>query len=133
MKNSRIIILAFVLYTLLSCSTNEPSNYTTWHCVESSESGSRIYLINIYKAEKDTNTYLISNFHNISYEGDYDVIVKKNNNNLTFITEQIGSSQFVIKSPTGTVNANFTQMTLDYNIYNMDDKSEIGYHVVYSR
>jgi len=101
--------------------------------VESSESGSRIYLINIYKAEKDTNTYLISNFHNISYEGDYDVIVKKNNNNLTFITEQIGSSQFVIKSPTGTVNANFTQMTLDYNIYNMDDKSEIGYHVVYSR
>lgn len=133
MKSSKIVLLTFVLGILFSCNTNEPLNYITLHCVESSESGSRTYLVNIYKAAKDTNTVLISNFHNISYEGDYDVMVKNENGNLTFLTEQIGNSQFVIKSPKATVNANFTQMTFDYNIYNMNDKSEIGFHAVYSR
>ncbi|MFT3752760.1 MAG: hypothetical protein QM800_07740 [Paludibacter sp.] len=133
MRNSKIVLFVFILSCLFSCNTTEPSNYTTWHCVESSASGTRTYLVNIYKAAKDTNTLLISNFHNISYEGDYDVIVKNKNGTLTFLTEQIGNSQFVITSPKATVNGNFTQMIFDYNIYNMNDKSEIGFHAVYNR
>lgn len=135
MKKIKSILLASIILLPFSCVTNNPVNYTTWHCVENSELGSRTYLINLYKAKNDSNTYLISNFHKVSYEGVYDVILKNTNNKLAFTptSQQIGDSQFQIRSGSGTMNTNFTLMTLDYNIYDSNEKRDIGVHAVYSR
>jgi len=135
MIKTKSILLTLVLFLTFSCVTNDPVNYTTWHCVESSELGSRTYLVNLYKAKNDSNTYLISNFHNVSYDGLYDIILKNTNGKLAFTpaAQQIGDSQFQIKSGSGSINTNSTQMVLDYFIYDSNEKRDIGVHAVYSR
>lgn len=135
MKKNSIIILTLVLIGFSSCVTNEPTTYTTWHCVEVSPAlGSpRTYLVDMYRERKDTTLYLLSNFHKISIEGDYDVAVKIINKKLTFerLREPIGNSLYRINSGSGTVNSDFTQMEINYNIY--DGSSEISVQATYTR
>lgn len=111
----------YALIVLTSCNTNEPTaKYVTWHCVETSTSGTRTYLVDVYRAKNDTNTLYISNFHNISYEGNYDVSVKLEGNKLSFtqIPQQIGNSQFRLQSGEGSMDSGHNRFVLNYMMYN---------------
>jgi len=135
MTKARLILGVLIVFMLSSCSSNEPAGYTTWHCAEISENGSRTYLVDMYRTKADTTVYLLSNFHNISVEGLYDVKVKLSNHKITFTPtpQQIGSSMYVIQSGSGTMNANSTQIDFSYNIYDANKKSEISVHATYTR
>lgn len=135
MKKNSLALFIFPIILLCSCVTNDPTNFVTYHCEETRAGLPRNYLIDLYRTKADTNTYLISNFYNLSTEGLYDIKIKVSNKKISFIPtpQQIGSSQYVINSGGGTVdtNSNFGQMILDYTIY--DGKTEIAVHATYTK
>ena len=136
MKKNSLALFIFPMILLCSCVSNDPTNFVTYHCEETRAGlAPRTYLIDLYRTKADTNTYLISNFHNLSTEGLYDVTIKVSNKKISFIPtpQQIGSSQYKINSGSGTVdtNANFGQMKLDYTIW--DGTTEIAVHTTYTK
>jgi hypothetical protein len=136
MKKISLFLLAFTLLFFSACNGDEPADYSTikgsWRCVETSNlSGTRSYSIDIYRLKSDTTTYLISNFHNVSFDSEYDIKAKLSGNRLTIATQTIGSTQIKIESGTGTVDANRRQIVMDYTIF--DGLSDSQVHVVYSR
>jgi len=135
MRKAKLFFGVLIVFMFGSCSSNEPTGYTTWRCAEVSENGSRTYLVDMYRTKADTTVYLLSNFHNISVEGLYDVKVKLSNRKITFTPtpQQVGSSTYIIKSGSGTMNANSTQIDFSYNIYDANKKSEISVHATYTR
>ena len=133
-KENKLVLLALALLALTSCTTTEPDNYITFHCIEeNSILGTRSYLIDVRRSTKDTSIYAFSNFYNISNEGDFDVRIKRTNNNLSFspASQQIGQSEYVIKSGSGTTNNNFTTINFTYTIFN--GKSDISVRTTLTR
>ena len=135
MKKNKIILFTLLLIGLFGCHTEEPAKFTTWRCVETSIQGQRTYLIDIYRSLKDTTIYTLSNFQNISHEGDYDIRVKIINNSLMFFPtpQQIGNSQYKINSGSGIVRNNFTEIQMNYTVYDYDEKSDIAYQAILTR
>lgn len=133
MKKSKMVLLSLVLFTLTSCVTTEPDNYITFHCVENSTSGTRNYLIDVRRSTKDTTIYAFSNFHYVSNEGDCDIRIKRTQNNLTFspASQQIGFTDFVIRSGSGVTNNDFTWIKFDYVIFN--GKNDIPVQTILTR
>jgi hypothetical protein len=134
-SSNKLILLGLILLTVCACGTTEPTNSTNWHCEESSVNGSRTYLVTIYKTIKDTTIQLISNFHNRSIEGEYDVKVKLTGKGYTFnpLPQQVGSSQYIIRSGSGKANANSTQIDFDYTIFDTQKNIELAFHDTYTR
>ena len=142
-SSNKLILLGLILLTVCACGTTEPTNSTStkpanstnWHCEESSVNGSRRYLVTIYKTIKDTTIQLISNFHNISVEGEYDVKVKLSGKTYTFspLPQEVGSSQYIIRSGSGKANANSTQIDFDYTIFDTQKNIELAFHDTYTR
>ena len=132
MAKNKFLLFGLLMTCLVSCTHNEPVDFVTWRCTETSVNGQRTYLVDVYKT-KDTTVYLLSNFHNVSTDGYYDVKVKLINNKYSFtpIPQQIGDSKYFIKSGSGTLNRSLNQMIFDYNIY--DSKNEIAVHAIYTR
>lgn len=138
MKKISFSVLAICLLFLSACNGDEPTDYSTikgsWRCVETSNlSSTRTYSVDIYRLKADTTAYLISNFHNVSFDGEYDIKAKLSGNTLTITPtpQTIGSTQVVVKSGTGTVASNRKQIVMDYIIF--DGLSDSQIHVVYSR
>ena len=136
MKKISFSILALCLTLLSACNGDEPVDYSTikgsWRCVETSSlSGTRTYSVDIYRLKTDTTAYLISNFHNVSFDGEFDVKAKLSGNKLTIATQTIGSTQIKIESGSGTVDANRRQIVMDYTIF--DGFTSFKVDVVYSR
>ena len=138
MRKNNISLSIVLTILLISCGTNEPAGpYTsikgTWRCTETSVMNSRSYSVDIYRTKKDTSVYLLSNFYNVSIEGEYDITAKLSGNTLTInpSPQSIGPTAIVVKSGSAVVNENFTQMVFDYIIY--DGQSDIKVHSVYSR
>jgi hypothetical protein len=134
MKKSKIVLLSLVIFALASCVTTEPDNFITFHCVENSSLGTtRNYLIDVRRSTNDTSIYAFSNFYSISNEGDFDIRIKRTNNNLSFspASQQIGQSQYVIKSGTGVTNDSFTRIDFDYLIFN--GKNDVSVKAILTR
>jgi hypothetical protein len=133
MGKSKFASLGALLVILCACGTSDPTSYSTWHCVETSPMSSRNYLVDIYKTKKDTTIYLISNFHKISVEGEYDVKIKLTGKKYSFnpVPQQVGNSQYIIRSGGGVANATSTQIDFDYVIY--DGISDMAVHATYTR
>ncbi len=131
-RNSVLLILLLSLITLTGCVTNTPANYTTFSCRGYSTLGEiKPYAVNLYKRSNSSTGYLISNFHNYSYDGYYDIRVEIAENKITITPSPQQLDGQVIKSGSGTVNAAFTEIKLNYVIYN--GVNDIEYSVVYSR
>lgn len=132
MAKNKFLLFVLLMTGLVSCNHNEPLDFVTWRCTETSLNGQRTYLVDVYKT-KDTTVFLFSNFNNVSTEGYYDVKVKRTNNKYSFtpIPQQIGDSRYFIKSGSGTFDSSLNQMIFDYNIY--DSQNEIAIHAVFSR
>ena len=137
MKKIGFSILALCMCFLTACNGDEPANYSTikgsWRCVETSSlSGTRTYSIDIYRLKSDTTTYLISNFHNVSFDSEYDIKAKLSGRTLSIAPtpQYIGSSQIKIESGSGTIDTNRRQIVMDYTIF---DGLSDSHHVVYSR
>ncbi len=130
-----IVICMSFLY---ACNENAPVDYSTikgsWRCVETSSlSGTRTYSVDIYRLKSDTTIYLISNFHNVSFDSEYDIKTKLNGKTLTIAPtpQYIGPSQLKIESGSGTVDDSRRQIAMDYTIFDGQFASDV--HVVYSR
>lgn len=132
-KNIQKLAALLLLITLAGCKTNEPTNFTTWRCLENSPAGSRTYLIDMYRSIQDTTIYLISNFHKISAEGEYDVRVKRTNNTFKIEAQPIGDSQYTINSGSGIINNNSSEMQFNYIIFDRKNNSSTEILAVYNR
>ena len=135
-KNSAFIALSLIILFLSACGSNEPDTYTSikgsWKCRETSQLGQRTYLIDIYKSKSDETTYLISNFNNVGVDGIYDIKASLSTANLSISpTPQSLTGGQIVKSGSGTVNADFKLIVLDYIIYN--GVNDIPVHAEYSR
>lgn len=139
MKKLGFSILAVCMCFLTACNGDEPTDYSTikgsWRCVETSSlSGTRTYSIDIYRLKSDTTNYLISNFHNVSFnEEECFVQVKLSGTTLSIspAPQSIAPTQIVVKSGAGIVDAARRQIVIDYLLF--DGQSDSQVHVVYSR
>lgn len=136
-KNSAFIALSLIILFLSACGSNDPGDtYTsikgTWKCRETSQLGQRTYLIDIYKSKNDETTYLISNFNNVGVDGIYDIKASLSTINLSIspVPQSLTGGQ-IVKSGSGTVNADFKLIVFDYIIYN--GVNDIPVHAEYSR
>ena len=129
-KNSAFAGLFFGFLLLLGCEQNTPVNYITFKCSENILGVNRIYPVYFYKTKSDSTSYLISNFHNYSQEGNYDIKATIKNNTISIIPSQTLDNTR-IKSGSGTVDADFKLIVLDYIIYN--GVNDIPVHAEYSR
>lgn len=116
-RKSSLFLILFIALIVSSCNTDTPTNYITFRCNEISPLGSRTYSVDFYKVKKDSSTYLISNFHKFSYDGEYDITAKITGN-IIEITPKVLSSEIRITSGSGTVNDDFTQIHLNYIVFN---------------
>lgn len=134
MAKNKILLFILLIAGLVSCNHNEPVDFVTWHCTETSLNGQRTYLVDVYKT-KDTTVYLFSNFHNVSTEGFYDVKIQFKNNKYSFnpLPQQIGDSKYVIKSGSGTFYPGLNQMIFEYNISDYNGQNEIAVRAVFTR
>lgn len=134
MKNRKSFVLYATTFLLIACTQNTPIDYTSikgsWRCIESSQSGDRSYLIDIYKKKNETNTYLISNFHRVGYDAINDIIVVVDGNKISFATQALGAS-LQLKAGTGTIDADMKQMTINYQV--TDGATYISYTAQLSR
>ncbi len=134
-KNAYILLLFSFIFSLVSCGNNEPKVYTniegSWRCEETIPYAQpRTYIVDVDRRLSDTTQYLISNFYNVDY--DEFIYVKLTGSNVVIIgSQQIGFTQpIIVRSGSGTVSSDFKQISLDYNIY---DGQERSVHAVYSR
>jgi hypothetical protein len=112
--------------------SNTTANYTAFNCRGYSSLGEiRPYAVNIYKRSNSATGYLISNFHNLSYDGYYDIRVEIADNKITITPSPQQLDGQIIKSGSGTVNDAFTEIKLNYIIYN--GVNDVEYSVIYSR
>jgi len=132
-KNRIIVLLLSIL--LFSCTDNNDSiDYSSikggWRCIESSEQGERTYLIDVYKKQSETTTYLVSNFHKVGYDSFDDILITVVGNKITIANQPLGSGQ-QLKAGSGTVSADFKQMSIQYRVTN--GSTEIGYTANFTR
>lgn len=134
-KNAYILLLIGLILSLVSCGNNEPKVYTnivgSWRCEETIPYVQpRTYIVDVDRRLSDTTQYLISNFYNVDY--DEFIYVKLTGSNLVIIgSQQIGFMQpIIVRSGSGTVSSDFKQISLDYSIY---DGQERNVHADYSR
>lgn len=133
-RKSKIIIL-FLSAFLFSCTdNNDPIDYSSikgsWRCIESSEMGDRTYLIDVYKKKNETTDYLISNFHKVGYESFDDVEIELVGTKISIADQPLGAGQ-QLKEGSGTVSADFKQMTIQYQVIN--GSTTIGYSAIFTR
>lgn len=133
-KISRLTMLLLTLVTISGCTTDNPSGGTDFKCIEtSSTSGnSRSYIVTFYKTKNNTTDYLISNFHKVGDDGYNDITATIKNNTITITQQSLGSGGVIIKSGSGTVDAEFRNITISYNIIE-NNSTTTNYRAEYSR
>ena len=132
-KNSLIFAcLGIAALFLGACKPSEPIHYTSiagaWKCTESSVKGNRSYPVDFY-SKKTAGEFSISNFHNIGFEGEFDMSCSFAGNKVTLTP--VENSRIRLRNGSGTVNANFTRLQMEYLVF--DGTSEVRYNVVLSR
>jgi hypothetical protein len=75
---------------------------------------------------------LISNFHKFSYDGEYDITAEITGDKIE-ITPKDFNAEVRIMSGSGTVNADFTEIRINYIVQNSIRNETIEYTVIYSR
>lgn len=135
-RNSVSLVLLLVLLLFSACGNSDPVPHTSikgaWKCSEISQLGQRTYLIDIYKSKSDEITYLVGNFNNIGDDGTLDIKATLVASKISISpTPQSLTGGQLVKSGSGSVNADFTLIELDYIIYN--GVNDIPVHAVYSR
>ncbi len=130
-RNSLSLFLFLVLF-VTSCTNDTPSNSYTFRCTESSRLGLRNYSVDFYKVKNSTTKYLISNFHKYSYDGEYDITADITGDKIE-ITPKDFNAEVRIMSGNGTVNADFTEIKIDYIVQNSIRNETIEYTVIFSR
>lgn len=119
-KNSSLLLL-LMLFFVSSCKENTPTTYTSirgaWNCRETSFQRNITYSVDIDKSKSGETNYLISNFHNDGYENIF-VNAQLTGNVLTITNQSLNQQGLIIKSGTGTVNVNFTEILLNYIVFN---------------
>ena len=127
-RNSLSLFLFLVLF-ISSCKENSPTTYTsikgTWNCNETSFVRNIKYSVDIYKSKSGDTNYLISNFHNDGYENIF-VNAQLIGNTLTINNQSLNQQGLIVKSGSGIVNANFTEIYLNYIIYNGTTDLEVS-------
>ncbi len=119
-KNSLSLFL-FLVLIVSSCNENSPTTYTsikgTWNCNETSFVRNIKYSVDIYKSKSGDTNYLISNFHNDGYENIF-VNAELQGNKITISNQNLNQAGLIVKSGTGFVNENFTEIQLSYIVFN---------------
>lgn len=132
-KNNLFAVTLFLFLILVSCDTSTTSKGTDYRCVETSQTGSqRSYLVTLYKTKNNSTDYLISNFHRVGSDGNYDVTATISNSKITIQQQTLGETGSFIKSGTGTVNADLSTITINYNIV-ASNSVTTNYSAVYTR
>ena len=135
MKVVRMLAI-ICLATCMACGGNDPVSFKNiqggWNCTETSSQGQRTYGVDIYRTKNDSTVYLISNFHNMGTEGDYDIKVTLVGKKLTVMPtpQAFPNSYLVLKLGTATVHS-FTHISFDYVIYN--GFNDLAIHTEYTR
>jgi len=75
---------------------------------------------------------LISNFHNFSYDGVYDINAKITDNKIEIIPRDF-NAEVRIRSGSGNINADFTEIKMSYIVQNSIRNETIEYSVIYSK
>lgn len=135
-KTGSSTLLFFIALLTLSvgCKDNTPGSYTSikgaWNCHEISFKRNMTYQVDIYKSKSGTTNYLISNFHNDGYENIF-VTAELNGNKLTITNQSLNQPGLIVKSGTGIINADFTEIQLSYIVF--DGISDLQVNAVYYR
>ena len=124
-----IILLLF--FTLISCNKKDIVYHSvrgSWRCEEIDPiNGLRVYIVDIDESKSDSTLYLLSNFYN----EDINEFVYAHLNGSTMTISEQTFATLRVKSGTGIVSGDFTQIDFAYTIY--DGQSEIKVQATYSR
>ncbi|MFM2292264.1 MAG: hypothetical protein RIS29_2077 [Bacteroidota bacterium] len=109
--------ISFVLITILfisllaSCSESEPDVYKLYKCYETSVTRNpRTYFMEMRQEKKDKSKFLLSNFYNLGNDGNNDIEIKISDKNITVQPKAFDYSSIQIKSGTGTINNDTSQI-----------------------
>lgn len=133
-RKTNILLICLLAFTVISSCTDTPSGGTDFKCIEtSSTTGNlRSYIVTFYKTKNNTTDYLISNFHRIGDDGYNDITVTVKNNTITIPQQALGTSGLIIKSGSGTVDADFRNISISYNIVE-SNSTTTNYRAEYTR
>ena len=109
--------ISFALITILfisllaSCSESEPDVYKLYKCYETSVTRNpRTYFMEMRQEKKDKSKFLLSNFYNLGNDGNNDIEIKISDKNITVQPKAFDYSSIQIKSGTGTINNDTSQI-----------------------
>ena len=109
--------ISFVLITILfisllaSCSESEPDVYKLYKRYETSVTRNpRTYFMEMRQEKKDKSKFLLSNFYNLGNDGNNDIEIKISDKNITVQPKAFDYSSIQIKSGTGTINNDTSQI-----------------------
>jgi hypothetical protein len=116
-KSMKTNNISFVLITILfisllaSCSESEPDVYKLYKCYETSVTRNpRTYFMEMRQEKKDKSKFLLSNFYNLGNDGNNDIEIKISDKNITVQPKAFDYSSIQIKSGTGTINNDTSQI-----------------------
>jgi hypothetical protein len=116
-KSMKTNNISFALITILfisllaSCSESEPDVYKLYKCYETSVTRNpRTYFMEMRQEKKDKSKFLLSNFYNLGNDGNNDIEIKISDKNITVQPKAFDYSSIQIKSGTGTINNDTSQI-----------------------
>lgn len=118
LSRKNIILFVLACWSLCSCETNKPVDYTSiegfYSCNEGSvHSGYKKYIVEIDQVKSQDNVYIIANFHK---QGDNEFLYAEYSQDTLYIKNQVISNLFVTGK--GKVYDDFKRIEL---LYTTDD------------
>lgn len=115
---SILFIAIIFIFSLSACSESEPDIFKLYKCYETSTTRTpRTYFMEMRSEKKDKSKFLLSNFYNLGNEGNNDIEIKISDKNITIQPKAFDYSSIQIKSGTGTINNDTSQIEIKSIIF----------------